>query len=69
MELSPSGHGVFSRGSIRPSSIRDRKIPSGHADCFSALIGVNYVACRNQLDEIQRSLEIKYRVKRGSEPL
>jgi len=60
MELSPPWHGVFGRGSIRASSIRNRKILSGYANRVGAVIGTDYVACGNQLDEIQWSLKIKY---------
>ncbi len=59
MESSSSWRGLFDRCLIRASSSRDWEIPSSHTICFGAVIGIDYVAGGNQLDEIQWSLIMK----------
>ena len=66
MELSPPGRGVLSLDSIRASSIRDRKIPSGDPNRLGVVIGAAYLAGANQLEEIQQSLRIETTCKRSS---
>lgn len=60
MELSLPRHGVLSRDSISASSIRNQKLPSGDANRFGVVIGAAYLAGGNQLEEIQRSLNLNY---------